>query len=60
MGRQTPSIAAEHLESGMTIIDGEGNLARVNRYQWIDENRGRLSTDLGVRIVNHTDRFRRA
>lgn len=52
-----PTIKASDLESGQRVIDPEGNVATVRRYQWIDHQRGRLSTDLGVRVMNHDDRL---
>jgi hypothetical protein len=59
MGKQHPTIAAQDLLPGMRILDPEGNPATVRRYQWIDESRGRLSTDLGVKVCEHTDRYHR-
>lgn len=50
-------IKAEDLKTGIRIIDPEGNTATVRRYQRIDHQRGRLSTDLGVAVVHHSDRF---
>lgn len=55
--KEYPSKKAEKLEQGDVIIDPEGNEARVIRYRWVDHKRGRLSTDLGERVVNHADRF---
>lgn len=57
MGAQRKTIKAEELAHGDVIIDPDGNRATVRWYQWVDENRGRLSTDLGVKICQHTDRF---
>lgn len=51
------SKKAQDLELNDVIIDPEGNEARVIRYRWIDHKRGRLSTDLGEKVVNHADRF---
>jgi hypothetical protein len=50
-------IKAEDLHAGIRIVDPEGNAATVRRYQWIDHQRGRLSTDLGVAVVEHSTRF---
>lgn len=57
MGKQRRTVKAEDLETGQHIIDPDGNKARVMRYRWIDHERGRLDTDLGVRVVNHSDRY---
>jgi hypothetical protein len=50
-------VAAQKLEHGMEIIDPEGNEATVIRYRWIDHQRGRLETDLGVAVVDHDMHF---
>lgn len=58
MGKvKLPTAKAEDLEHGQVIIDPEGNEATVIRYRWVDHQRGRLETDLGVKVVQHSDRF---
>ncbi|QKN87788.1 hypothetical protein NEBULOUS_27 [Microbacterium phage Nebulous] len=52
-----PTKKAQELEHGDVIIDPEGNEAHVIRYRWVDHQRGRLETDLGIKVVKHSDRF---
>ena len=51
------SKKAEDLELNDVIIDPEGNEARVIRMRRIDHQRGRLETDLGVAVVQLSDKF---
>ena len=53
----TNMIKASDLTTGTIIIDPEGNRARVIRLRRIDHQRGRLETDLGIRIVALDDEF---
>lgn len=50
-------VKAKHLQQSDHIIDPEGNEAVVIRLRWIDHQRGRLETDLGVAVVSLDDRF---
>lgn len=44
-------VKSEDLDTGMVIVDPEGNEAVVYRIMRVDHERGRLETDLGVRVV---------
>lgn len=48
---------AADLEHNDVIIDPEGNEARVIRIRRLDHQRGRLETDLGVAVVQLSDKF---
>ncbi|QWS69693.1 hypothetical protein SEA_WILLIAMSTRONG_26 [Microbacterium phage WilliamStrong] len=48
---------AEDLEHNDVIIDPEGNEATVIRVRRMDHQRARLETDLGVAVVQLTDKF---
>lgn len=48
---------AEDLEHNDVIIDPEGNEARVIRLRRLDHKRGRLETDLGVAVVQLSEKF---
>lgn len=57
MAKPLGRVRGEDLTHGQRIIDPEGNEAVVIRYRWVDHQRGRLETDLGVAVVKHSDRF---
>lgn len=57
MGKPLKQVKAEDLKHMDRIIDPEGNEARVIRIRRMDHQRGRLETDLGVAVVQLTDKF---
>lgn len=57
MATEISKKKAEDLVNGDVIIDPEGNEARVIRLRRLDHKRGRLETELGVAIVQLSQKF---
>ncbi|AVJ49774.1 hypothetical protein PBI_LUCKY3_27 [Microbacterium phage Lucky3] len=57
MDKAAKQVKAEDLQHNDVIIDPEGNQARVIRIRRVDGQRGRLETDLGVAVVQLSQRF---
>lgn len=57
MANTTKQVKAEDLKHMDHIVDPEGNEATVIRVRRLDHQRARLETDLGVAVVQLSDRF---
>lgn len=57
MSAEISQKKAEDLQHMDRIIDPEGNEATVIRIRRMDHKRGRLETNLGVAVVQLSDKF---